>query len=82
MALKPDGELLAIREQIVDDPVSGLTFQFLLVQGSSAPFRIRVFGALPSGNREILFDSKGAQAGAGTSLTGSCRASWLRPIVG
>ncbi len=82
MALKPDGDLLSIREQIVDDPVSGLTFQFHHVPGSSAPFRIRVFGALPYGNREILFDSEGAQAGAGTSLTGRCRASWLRPIDG
>ena len=56
MAVKPSGQLCGIREQIIEDPVSGLTFQFLLVPDSDAPVRLRVFGALPHGNREFLFD--------------------------
>ena len=44
MALKPDGADWTIKEQIVEDPASGLTFQFEVVPGSSARFRLRVFG--------------------------------------
>ncbi len=81
MATKPSGALCAIREQIIDDPVSGLAFQFLLVPGSDAPVRLRVFGNLPHGNREFLFDHRGNEAGAGTALSGSCRPSWLREVT-
>lgn len=80
MALKPDGQQWVVREQIVEDPVSGLIFQFELVPGTSAPFRLRVFGQLPLGNREIIFDHDGQEAGAGIALTGSCRPTWLTEI--
>ena len=80
MAVKPDGGICAIREQIIEDPASGLTFQFELKPESSAPIRLRVFGDLPFGNREILFDRNGNEAGAGTSLIGSCRPTWLKEV--
>ncbi|MCZ6607709.1 MAG: hypothetical protein O7A64_08590 [Alphaproteobacteria bacterium] len=82
MAVKPSGQLCGIREQIIEDPVSGLTFQFLLVPDSDAPVRLRVFGALPHGNREFLFDRNGQEAGAGTAFSGTCRPSWLREVSG
>ncbi|MCH8112187.1 MAG: hypothetical protein IH905_09590 [Proteobacteria bacterium] len=82
MAVKPSGRLCEIREQIIEDPVSGLTFQFLLMPDSDAPVRLRVFGALPHGNREFLFDHNGQEAGAGTAFSGTCRPSWLREVSG
>ena len=80
MALKPRGDVLSIREQIIEDPVSGLSFQFVVVPNSTAPFRMRVFGALQFGNREIVFDAEGKEGGAGTALNGSCRPSWIREV--
>lgn len=80
MALKPNAGVCCIREQIIDDPVSGLSFQFELKPGSDAPIRLRIFGALPHGNREILFDANGAEAGAGTALSGACRPSWIKEV--
>ncbi len=80
MAVKPNAQVCMIKEQIIEDPVSGLTFQFELKPGSDAPVRLRIFGDLPHGNREILFDQDGVEAGAGTSLVGACRPSWLREV--
>ena len=81
MALKPNGSAMTIREQIIKDDASGLTLQFAVVASEDAPYRLRIFGdALPFGNREILFDRTGAEAGAGTSGSGACSPSWLRPV--
>lgn len=82
MALKPDGDLCTIREQIIDDPVSGLSLQFVHKPGSDAPFRLFIYGNLPHGNREILFDQSGAEAGAGTALAGSRRPNWIAKVQG
>lgn len=78
MAIKPDGKDWKIKEQIIEDPVSGLTLQFETDHENSAPYRLRIFGDLPFGNREILFDVNGAEAAAGTHPNGVCRPSWLR----
>lgn len=80
MGLKPDADEWTIREQVVEDPASGLTFQFEVVPGTSAPLRLRVFGNLPFGNREILFDRDGKLGGAGTLITGCSRPTWLTEI--
>jgi hypothetical protein len=80
MAVKPDALDWSIKEQIIEDPVSGLTFQFVAMPGSDAPFRLRLYGDLPYGNREILFDETGAEAGAGTALQGACPPSWIRRV--
>ncbi len=77
--LKTDSGLWIIQEQTVEDPVTGLTFQFETLPGSDAPFRLRVFGkTLPHGNREILFDKDGVEAGGGVCVSGLCRPAWLQ----
>lgn len=80
MAIKPNGRMCEIREQIIEDPVSGLTFQFVSIPGSDAPVRLRVWGDVPFANREFLFNQEGEEAGAGTLLSGTCRPSWLREV--
>ena len=60
MAIKPSGRMCAIREQIIEDPVSGLTFQFECKPGSDAPVRLRIFGNLPYGT-ERSFSTKTAK---------------------
>ena len=81
MAVKPNGVMCAIREQVIEDPVTGLTLQFVHMPGSDAPVRLKIFGDLPFGNREILFNENGVEAGAGTALNGSCRPGWLREVA-
>lgn len=78
MTIKPNSRVVAIREQIIDDPVSELSFQFEAMPDGTA--RLRVFGNLPFGNREFVFDQDGQEAGAGTALTGSCQPTWLREV--
>ena len=75
MAVKPQAKRWIIQEQIIEDPVSGLTFQFEVMPKGDA--RLRVYGDLQFGNREFIFDSEGKEAGAGTAITGLCRPSWL-----
>ncbi len=78
MPIKPNGLVCKIREQIVEDPASGLTLQFecrgdrmrLVIAGQSLPF----------GNREILFDEDGKEAAAGTLLGEFRRPSWLKKV--
>ncbi|MEX1231393.1 MAG: hypothetical protein WEB58_14195 [Planctomycetaceae bacterium] len=69
-----------VAEQIIEDPVSGLTFQFEIVPGSSARYRLRVFGDIPFGNREIVFDEFGEYAGGGSFLRGHSKPTWLVPV--
>ena len=81
MALKPDGKGWTIREQIVEDPASGLILQFEISPDGTP--QLRIFGdILPFGNREILFDQNGAEAAAGTFTGDLCRPAWLGPIDG
>ncbi len=81
MAAKPNGNICRIREQIIEDQVTGLTLQFVQMPETDAPVRLRIFGNFPHGNREILFDSDGNEAGGGTVLTGSCRATWIKEVA-
>jgi hypothetical protein len=80
MSVKPDAKQWAVQEQIVEDQTTGLTFQFEVMEGSDAPFRLRIFGKVPFGNREILFDKNGEEAGGGTLLAGLCRPAWLQKV--
>ena len=74
MAVKPGGRKLNIAEQIIEDPVSGLTIQFAVAPDGTS--RLRLYGdALRFGNRELLFDREGAEAGGGTALTDFCQPS-------
>ena len=80
MGLKDDACEWTIREQIVEDLPSGLTFQFEVVPDSTARYRLCIFGDLPFGNREILFDVNGKEAGSGTALAGLCKPTWLTKV--
>jgi hypothetical protein len=80
-SLKPDGGEWKIREQIVEDLVTGLTFQFE-VNPANGLFYFRIFGeALPLGNREILFDQNGNECGAGTFMAGGCKPTWMTEVA-
>jgi hypothetical protein len=78
MPIKPNGAKCAIREQIIEDAASGLTLLFECDNGRTR----LVIGskALPFGNREILFDEDGREAGAGTVVGNFRRPSWLKKV--
>ena len=80
MAIKPNAYNCTIKEQIINDLVAGLTFQFESVgEGQST---LRIFGdILPLGNREINFDKDGNEVGSGTAMTGPCRTTWLQEVM-
>jgi hypothetical protein len=78
MPVKPNGTLCAIKEQIVEDLASGLILQFECSNGHT---RLVIAGrALPFGNREIIFDSDGREAAAGTLVGEFRRPSWLKGV--
>ena len=78
MSIKPDAQQCQIREQIFEDPASGLTFQFERMPNGET--QMRVYGDLPLGNREIVFDQDGKKTGGGTALTGLCKPTWSQPL--
>lgn len=59
-----------VREQTIYDQVSGLIIQFTV--GKDGLSRLRLFGKLPFGNREIGFGTDGLEAFAGVALSGTC----------
>jgi hypothetical protein len=80
MPVKPNGVSCKIREQIVEDPASGLMLQFECAGGK---LRLVIAGkSLPFGAREILFDAEGKEAAAGTLNGEFHRPSWLKKISG
>lgn len=76
MGLRENGKLWTVKEQILEDAASGLTFQFEVVDDPSAPYRLRVYGDLPFGNRDICFGPDGTVVGTGTLVSGLCKPSW------
>ena len=78
MPIKPNGNVCSIREQIVEDPATGLILQFECEDGRT---RLVIAGvALALGNREILFDTEGKEAAAGTLIGEFRRPSWLKRV--
>jgi len=78
MPLKPNGALCRVREQIIEDPASGLILQFECDDGR---LRLVLAGkAFSAGNREILFDEQGREAGAGTLVGEFRRPNWLKKV--
>ena len=73
MTLKTGTKLLTLREQIIEDAVSGLTLKLEVAQDSTS--RLMIYGGIPFGNREFIFDRQGKEAGAGTAPTQMCRPS-------
>lgn len=84
MPLKPGGAApLTIQEQIIEDPITGLTFKFEVNPGATdAPYRMIVFGDFPYGNnREFLFDHEGRSGGRGTYCGCACPSpTWLKEV--
>ena len=80
MSTKQDARDWTIKEQIVEDLASGLTFQFEVIPDSTARYRLRIYGDIPHGNREIIFDVEGKEAGSGTALSGLCKPAWLTNV--
>lgn len=78
MALKPNGSLCKIREQIIEDEITGITLQFETRDDGTT--KLILFGNFPYGNREIIFDKSGKEGAAGIALSGSCRPSWLHEV--
>ena len=78
MSVKEGAITWAVKEQIIEDPVTGLTYQFEVMPDGEA--KLRIFGdALPFGNREFSFDKKGERVAAGT-FTGHCRPAWMQQL--
>jgi hypothetical protein len=78
MGLKNEGRTWTIQEQIVEDLSTGLTLEFEVVADDpEAPFRLRISGDLPFGQREILFGRDGKEASAGMVLAGLSSPPWL-----
>lgn len=78
MPIKPNGSLCAIKEQIIEDLASGLILQFECAEGRA---RLVIAGkTLPFGNREIVFDGDGCEAGSGTLVGEFRRPSWLKSV--
>jgi len=64
-----------IKEQVIEDPVSGLTIQFEV--GANGHTYMRIYGdCLRHGNREIEFGGSGLEAAAGTAMVGPHRPTW------
>ncbi len=77
MAIKPNAQTCLIKEQIVEDEVTGLTLQFERRDDGST--KLRIYGlSLPFGNREIVFDAEGKPEGSGVFLGELSRPSWLK----
>ena len=74
VTIKPNAQMCSIREQILRDPASGLTFQFELDEKGRT--RFRVFGeAIPAGSWEVGFEN-GRLSFTGTQLA-TCKPTWL-----
>lgn len=77
--LKPNGAICNIVEQIIEDPVSELTFQFEVAPDGTT--RVLIYGNLVRGNnRELVFDKTGRCDGAGMYLGQLCKPAWLTDI--
>jgi len=60
-------KMVNIKEQVIEDPASGLTIEFKAREDGEARLYLNS-SVLPFGNREIHFDKNGLYTGAGTWL--------------
>jgi hypothetical protein len=78
MPVKPHAEPCRVREQIIEDLPSGLTLAFEAFEGG---VRMLVGGrVLRGGNRELVFDARGALVRAGP-YEGAWPPRWLSRVV-
>ena len=65
--LRQGAKPLKIMEQLIEDPVSGLTLRFQRMPDGTQ--KLKLFGDFQFGNREFIFNAEGQEAGAGVALT-------------
>ena len=58
MAVKPDGKTWSVKEQTVEDGISGLTFTFEILPDNKPRLHV-VSGMFPDVNLQLLFNEKG-----------------------
>jgi hypothetical protein len=68
---------IPIREQIIEDEVSGITIIVELTGAGTG--RLRILGDVPFGNRDFTFDADGQHIGTATSVHSGER-SWMRIV--
>ena len=74
-ARRQDAAAWRVKEQLIDDDVSGLAFKFEVSPNGSAV--LKLFGPiLPHGNREIFFTPSGEVRYLATSVLGVERPNW------
>jgi hypothetical protein len=79
MAQKPDGKQFPVSEQIFSDQVTGIKFQFFCTPSDqNSPFRLRLFGNLPYGDHELIFDAAGVIRARETIVETRPAPSWLK----
>ena len=79
MGIKDGAEDWTVKEQIIEDPVTGLTIQFEVMPDGDK--RLRLFGpCLRFGNRELIFNERGEMSGSGTHVGGQCKPTWLEKL--
>jgi len=76
--IKPGAKDWRIKEQIIEDAVTGLTLQFDALPDGS--FRLMIVGDFPLGNRDWIFNEQGEEAGGGSGTACTPRAGWLRTV--
>jgi hypothetical protein len=81
MAAKPNGTRFAVGEQIFDDRITGISFQFFAEpRVLTAPFRLRLFGNVPYSDHEFVFDADGIIRDRSVVFSSRRRPSWLRDL--
>lgn len=69
--LKQNAKTLQIKEQLINDLVTGLTLIFRVAPDGEAQLQL-LGDTLPFGNRDFQFDKDGKLAGTGTGVRGYC----------
>jgi hypothetical protein len=78
VGIERNSQVWTIKEQIIEDLATGLTLQFEVIPGDfEAPFRLKIVGDFPFGNREIRFGRDGQEASSAVALAGLCSPTWL-----
>jgi len=70
--LKPDAKTLYIKEQIINDLVTGLTLIFRVAPNEESGLQL-LGDNLLFGNRDFQFDKDGRLVGTGTGVRNCCK---------
>ena len=81
MALKPGAKDCVVKEQIIEDLVTGLTIQIRKYSDDPGGCQISIHGeCLRFGNRDFIFNKDGEITGTGTGTGQVCTPSWLQEV--